>query len=268
MIFFFLACENIQSTPTPTPIPVNSIEDSSDEDGTTLPDDSTIEEQESELPKGEMTWQDCSGTLHINFDTATFSWFEPEDACSLQGNLSFEEDYIRFGASDMSSCPGAPWWIQTEEHTIKHQMMFNDNRLSLVPQSNKGRPYQVEQFTKEIYTKVWEVSSDTGEVSRFTLCTDQDGTSWGGRYHSVSESCDFISCGGGITEVAPSSRGEHWRLECGGDCPCSGFVTVENELESEAPQIEGVYHASNCARVSSGTFTGALISPRTRLPLE
>ena len=270
MILFFLACESVQSVPTPAPIPVESIEDESDnsENSDNIPQDRNDEQPSSDESIESMTWQDCSGTLDINFQESTFSWEEPDNACSLVGSLQREGEYVSFAATDSENCEGPPWWIQADDHKIKHQLTYNNERLSLIPQSDKSVAYQVEQFTKEIYSTSWEITSDLGDVSRFTLCTDENGESWGGRYHSATDECNFISCGGGITEVSVTPRGEHWRTECGGECPCSGFVTIieQNENPSaEQHHLQGVYHASNCAMVSSGTFTGELVSPRARL---
>lgn len=212
------------------------------------PDTAEPEPEPEEGPSG--VWSDCRGTLTLTGES--YTWQTVTGSCSVSEYTSYTDGTLTMPVGDLSACEDPPWWLMTfGDDTPSFSVAQAGTRLTLVPQVAvaSGR---VAQFETVLDVEEWLLTSDEGDTSLFRIC-EADGAFFGGDYRTTDESCNFLSCGGRITAVTISDRGEAWSTGCGGDCPCAGVVSVSSRTEEA---LEGEFFGTNCARVFEGTFTG------------
>ena len=139
----------------------------------------------------------------------------------------------------------------SEDGSSRLGVVQSETRLTLVPQVAvpSGRVAQFETFLE---AEEWLLTSGEGDTSLFRLC-EVEGVFFGGYYRTTDDSCNFLSCGGRISAVTISDRGESWSTGCGGDCPCAGVVSVSARSDEA---LEGEFFGTNCSRTFEDTFTG------------
>jgi len=216
--------------------------------GTVNPPPDTDEPEPDTGPIG--AWSSCSGTLTL--DGSIFTWQSSSGDCTIGGPTEYAEPMLTLDASDRSSCPDLPWWLDVfESESGDFHAATLGTRLTLMP--NTPLPStRVAQFEEQLDIERWTLTSDDGVESVFALCWANDAFFDGG-YFNVEGGCDFLSCAGGITAFAASETTEHWTTTCAGDCPCGGVVTVEERTDDT---LSGRYLGANCARTLEGTFSG------------
>ena len=212
------------------------------------PDTADPEPEPEEGPSG--VWSDCKGTLTLTGES--YTWQTVSGSCSVSEYTAYADGALTMPVGDLSACEDPPWWLMTfGDDTPVFNVAQSETRLTLVPQVTiaSGRVAQFEQF---LDAEEWLLTSADGDTSRFRLCS-LDGAFFAGDYRTADDSCNFLSCGGRITAVTISDRGESWSTGCGGDCPCAGVVSVSSRTEEA---LEGAFFGTNCSRVFEGTFTG------------
>ena len=212
------------------------------------PDTAEPQSEPEEGPSG--VWSDCKGTLTLTGES--YTWQTVSGSCSVSEYTSYADGTLTMPVGDLSACEDPPWWLTAfRERIPTFNVAQSETRLTLVPNLTvaSGRVAQFEQF---LDSEEWLLTSNEDDTSLFRICS-VGSAFFGGEYRTADDSCNFLSCGGRITAVTVSDRGESWSTGCGGDCPCAGVVSVSARTEDA---LEGAFFGTNCSRIFEGTFTG------------
>jgi hypothetical protein len=200
------------------------------------------------------TWSACSGELTLT-DTQ-FRWLNIFGSCTLEGVRKFADEVLSLSPGDLSDCADPPWWLASEDGTpAQFSAAVALSRLSLIP-TDPAQAGRIAQFEEHLLTENWVFTTPEGYINDVYLCSTEDGF-FGGMYKGVDDSCEFLSCGGGIHSQTISDDRETLTTSCQGDCPCGGVITIDERTETS---LSGSYHGYNCARLLDGTFTGRPMS--------
>jgi len=217
------------------------------------------------LPAGQ--WSDCRGTFGL-MSIGEWTWRDAEGSCAVEGIVALVSGVLSITVGEQTDCEsGIPWWMERDDGLpVRHTFSVTDSRLTLVPEiaigSTGSTNFNEKHFYGQPFRKRWLVTNNDGLQSHFDACFSPGEVFFEGRYSAIDGSCDFLSCGGAISEWRSSEEGEiHIWTQCAGDCPCAGILQTASHTDTE---MSGVYGFSNCAMSGTGSFTGE----RTAFPAE
>jgi hypothetical protein len=230
-----------------------------DEDGAVGDDSADDTDVSDGFPVGR--WKDCRGTVEI-LESGEWTWLDAESGCDASGTVYAEEDVVVFQAARATACgESLPWWLPQEgADELRYHHTGNESRLSLVPELATGSTDSSRHDVKHLYVHLerarWLLENQDGDQSHFDACYTPEGVFFEGGYRTIDGSCDFLSCGGAISEWRISAESVNIWTTCAGDCPCAGVVVGTSHTDTE---MSGNYAGANCAIVTSGDFTGVRV---------
>jgi hypothetical protein len=225
-------------------------------DGTVQDDTGPVTDASSLFPTGR--WSDCSGAFQITV-FGTWSWANADTGCTADGVATGDDTVLELDPPTASTCgDDLPWWLPAEmDDPFRYNYADNGTRLTLVPEVSIGSTGSTTYNEKHLYSEIqrnrWLLENQDGLRSHFDACFSPEGVFFEGGYRSIDDSCEFLSCGGAISEWRVSDGNVHIWTACAGDCPCAGVVVATTHSDTE---MAGNYAGANCALVMEGTFTG------------
>ncbi len=208
-------------------------------------------------------WVDCRGTLGLD-TSGMWMWRDAEGACVAEGTAGLEAGVLTLTVDASLGCEtGLPWWMESEDggSAVRHTFTVTDIRLTLVPEvllgSTGSATHNEKHFYGQLFRERWLMTNQDGQQSHFDACFSPARVFFEGRYSAIDGTCDFLSCGGTITEWRKTEESQlHIWTQCAGGCPCVGVLQTSSLTETE---MAGVYGYSNCAISGTGSFDGEQI---------
>lgn len=206
-------------------------------------------------------WRDCRGSLGLEI-SGDWVWRDADTECVAEGIATLDAGVLSFYVGASTICEDVPWWLAGEDGgPALHTFSTTDIRLTLVPEVALGSTSSASHREKHMYGQLfrerWLLTNDDGQRSQFDACLSPERVFFEGRYRAIDGECDFLSCGGAISEWRNTGAAQLdiW-TQCAGDCPCAGVLQTSSRDETT---MSGVYGFSNCARSGTGSFTGIQI---------